>query len=118
MVNVDRLKTLREFLAKHEDRFDYGTFCSELGLKSFGDMLHTCGTVACVGGWALALFCPHMSSAYSFEGAACDSLGLNRDQRDFLFYGDEKFGFPVLDLDTATIQDALDRIDFLIKEAV
>lgn len=119
MVNVDRLKTLREFLAKHEDRFDYGTFCSELGLKSFGDMLHTCGTVACVGGWAIALFDPDVKANQEHGSSliAAKCLGLNETQEEFLFFGAAEFGFPPINIDHAPLRNALDRIDYLIEEA-
>lgn len=120
MVNVERLKTLREFLVKHEDRFDYGTFCSDKGLNTFGEMLRPeCNTLACVGGWAIALFDPdaeaNRDSWYSFIAAEC--LGLNDAQTDFLFYGAPKFGFPSISIDHAPLRNALDRIDYLIKEA-
>ena len=119
MVNVERLKTLREFLVKHEDRFDYGTF-SGLHQGTFGDMLRPgCNTLACVGGWAIALFDPDVNVGWNqlYAPIAARCLGLNSEQEDFLFYGAPKFGFPSIHIDHAPLRNALDRIDYLIKEA-
>lgn len=121
MVNVERLKTLREFLVKHEDRFDYGTFCSQSNtLNTFGEMLRPeCNTLACVGGWAIALFDPDVKANQEHGSSliAAKCLGLNETQEEFLFFGAAEFGFPPINIDHAPLRNALDRIDYLIEEA-
>ena len=119
MLNVERLKTLREFLVKHEDRFAYSVMLSDWDHCRYGDITQNdCGTLACVGGWALALFHPDLPLSHVFRWKEANRvLGLTDMQGYFLFWGEDMFGFPKIDLETATLRNALDRIDYLIKEA-
>ncbi len=66
-MNRERLIQLRDFLANHPDRFNYGCWVKDQSnpgcrmpepecLVLDKDLPKDCGTVGCVAGWAVALF--------------------------------------------------------------
>ncbi len=65
-MNRERLIELRDFLANHPDRFNYGCWVKDQNttthihkpskLLADADLPKECGTIGCVAGWAVALF--------------------------------------------------------------
>jgi hypothetical protein len=87
-VNIERLTQLRDVLAALPDeRFDMSTFGQYSDGKdaSGQELLHNCGTVACIAGWAAAIFAePGIT-----DGAAARTLNLDPDLAHDLFFADD-----------------------------
>ena len=84
---------------------------------------HSCGTCACVAGWANILSRVPIrrdpNDCFFTESLACETLGIDRFETDddaFLFMGDPGYGLERLDLRVATIDDAVQRLNILIDK--
>lgn len=100
-MNKQRLIQLRNFIATHEEAFNYNyvlkwdgsvvnrTPEGPLTEESFKNLQHTCGTAGCIAGWAAALF--SSSADYYHKDPyelAADELSLTREDlfdTDWLF---------------------------------
>jgi hypothetical protein len=87
------------------------------------DQDHTCGTCACVAGWANILsrvpIRKDSNDCLYTESLACETLGIDRFETDddgFLFMGEPGYGLERLDLRHATINDAIERLNILINK--
>lgn len=87
------------------------------------DQTHSCGTCACVAGWANILsrvpIKKDPNSCGFTEELACQTLGIDfyeTDDNAFLFMGDPGYGLERLDLRYATVQDAVQRLNILIDK--
>lgn len=118
-MNTERLKTVRECIASHRDRFIYSSFFAgnepiydEQGrCKSIYDctldQIENCGTAACVAGWTILLFGDKTKPLHRINesGFARDALSLTHRECQFLFYYKAEDAF---------VDDALARLDWLI----
>jgi hypothetical protein len=78
MTARDRMIRLRDFLATLPDKqFNMGVWSRQL----------SCGTAACIGGWAEHLIFGEIDSERS-ERTVAAALGLSREQESELFYPD------------------------------
>lgn len=91
----ERLEYLRDFLRElPAERFDMGDWYTVNGVgrslsalrKTAGDIVHDCGTAACIAGWAAAIFAPDTRSYAVF--AAERALGLDDVTAAALFVPD------------------------------
>ena len=134
-MNRQRLIQLREQLQNLPGEFDYGTF----GKRDDRDMTdqqfisatqeHPCGTSACVAGWCVIINMPEkvLKGKISMFDADEESqiyLHLTDEESNFLFFpGDRVYGDDYLadypqpseSMSDYSLQDALDRIDFLLN---
>lgn len=90
-MNVERITQLADFIEKlPPKRFEISTWASPVddhskSLKTVGELKHNCGTCACIGGWAEALFNPD-DHAFNMSG---DSALLIENARQLLDLDDE-----------------------------
>lgn len=116
-MNVDNIKLLDAKLREPETaaHFDLNFwFSTEDQYRSQESALHTCGTVACIAGWAAALALPEARVCdVNIRRTAIDWLGLSVDTADRLFdpgelLGDRGYG-------GITPTEAADVLDRLIE---
>lgn len=104
-LNVENINTLIETLRKIEPRrFDMSMWAAEIGHGRDergrdvrpAQLLHNCGTCACLGGWTNALFPQPGEKGGYWSGAAAArrALGLKDDA---LFYPSAPGGLPAWD---------------------
>lgn len=115
-MNIERLKLLRDFISiVPKEKFNMDFWCATIdengeltstirGPTSSEEMLHTCGTVACLGGWTEVLFDNHVDF-----GSAHRLLGLTEEQGNSLFHPDGGAWWAI------TREDAVSTIDRLIE---
>jgi hypothetical protein len=106
-MNIERLTQLRDVLAALPDeRFDMSTFGPESS-----QLLHNCGTVACIAGWAAAIFAePGIT-----DGAAARTLNLDPDLAHDLFFADDHPLKETDGLEAITRSDAVKTLTHLIE---
>lgn len=97
MANVDRLKQVRMAIINFEENFNYKYYYSRKGLESSlvprnvnkeELFTHTCGTCACVAGFALALYNPEpgeLGSQNDTWDIAQEYLALSYPESEWLF---------------------------------
>lgn len=139
-MNRERVKALRKFMAKLPPKAIYmGEWikCDRPGETIKQARQHTCGTQACIAGWAVLAFHRYRESKISEGGGigprqilpeyiAAKLLGLTEDEADNLFLGEWATN-PVIsrDLDnqpvrrknltTLTKADVLKQLDYMLK---
>ena len=115
-LNIERLTILRDHIAQlPPSRFNMETWASTPGTDrgpfdiTAGDVKHDCGTCACIGGWADALFQPEDAPINSLPRHSTEELlGLTAEQ------GDELFS-PARDWSSITQEDAVATLTRLIE---
>lgn len=127
MARLDILKKVRELIVEHPEMFDYSEWPDRHQID-----IH-CGTPACVGGWCeFFLAEENPSNDFSFM-TIYKKLGLTKEENYFLFYpapvhfrklsedsylhayqGDKEFDYGHEHTNEKEIQEALNRIDFII----
>ena len=136
---LSRLARIRKLVATNKERFIYRAWLAESTTPDEHDCLstidperapslldHSCGTVGCVAGWCCAVGIHEKSIELDplghlkdcIEYVARDWLGITVEEARFLFMVNENFGFPFKSLEEATVEDALKRLDFLIKRYI
>lgn len=118
-MNTERLKTVREHIDNHRNRFIYSSFfagnepiydgqgrCMSIYDCTL-DYIENCGTAACVAGWTILLFGDKTVPLYRINESrfAKDALDLTSPECQFLFYYKSE---------EASVDDALARLDWLI----
>lgn len=132
MANVERLKAVKQAILDHTDKFMYQSWCSKhkIGpwiLNDFNNIVDPdCGTCGCVAGFTLGIFgselIPNINSNHDDIGdVASMILDLTAEEENYLFLceeleGVEYDGQESIDLATATEEDAIKRIDYLIAK--
>jgi hypothetical protein len=88
--NVQNILTLRDAILAAPEHFDMRSWTKSRYPETptrVELMEHTCGTTACIGGWASALFFPESTHPiYVAEDEVAYVLGLTDDQVRHLFY--------------------------------
>ena len=92
-MNKERLLQLADFLetpevAEHFD-MEYSFYIGNSRVSSEDnarEALHKCGTAACIGGWAVALFQPNAKVFDVRAYMAAPLLGINDEDAHALFY--------------------------------
>lgn len=92
-MNKDRIRQLAEHLRKPETagHFNMEYFCGtipdgETRGASVGEVIHACGTVACIAGHALALFAPMTEITGWMVDAGAEALEIDDEEvTDALF---------------------------------
>lgn len=120
-MNRERLLKVREAILAHKNKFNYGyTFVGGLYAESILD--NDCGTVGCVAGFTCAIFDPKATwSTRDVINSATRALELSAKEAKFLFYCDDFDcfeGAPCHYMHTATADDAIERIDYLLNREV
>jgi hypothetical protein len=134
MSNTERLKALKDRILEHKDRFYYARWVAPIDdLHCYGtsrlvkdgynvptqahELQHNCDTVGCVGGWAMTFIDvpsvpdPDLCLSDYVESYLC----LTNKEFDFLCFGKAEFGFEYTNVNKATVDDAIARLDFLIN---
>lgn len=115
MVNVDNIKKLAARLrepdaAKHFDMSDYLRLGAADETTPLGEAIHTCGTAACIAGWATVMALPDATYMEVDEAKiGREFLGLTVDQSYALFLPDG------VDFYTVTAEQAADVLDHLAE---
>lgn len=82
--SADRLRYVADLIEQHPDRWDQAQW-------STPDDVRSCGSAACIGGWALALMCEpsedDVVSVHDLETDAAQAYGLTEALGEALFYG-------------------------------
>jgi len=90
-MNIERLTTLRDTLvALDPSRFNMKFWARDFEtsnpIYSVSALEHNCGTAACIGGWAEALFDPDRKFHHNGVAHAGELLGLDADVAERLFF--------------------------------
>ena len=95
-MNVELLRKVQKHILEEPKRFDMSTFAEWVMGSKYAP---TCGTTACIAGWAVFLgknvtlsaetVRMTWTNALGFEDAARELLGINRLQAEKLFYSFE-----------------------------
>lgn len=116
-MNVERLITLKNVILKYSSKFNYQCFrkmveVEKLTQQESTDIFHTCGTVGCVAGYAVAVFSPEKYILWetNIEQIAEELLELTPLEAEWLFFpwyygGEDK---------EHTAEDAINRLNWLI----
>lgn len=111
----------KDGLLKYENHQDieYTDHVSEIDNDEY-----KCDTCACVAGWAVLLnkdnleeYITHDEFDYSdsIPNIATELLDLTTEQRSFLFYCENEFGWPKVMTHRATKEEAIKRINYLLE---
>jgi len=136
MANLKNLKTVRQAIIDHKENFSYGVGIyrktSFGGIPQFKDLIHNCGTVGCVAGFAVA--CSKHDTPTNSWPSICDSaqyyLNINGNEIRFLFHAYRRkdltepgylseYDYPAdFDIGSCTDEEgyteAIKRLDFII----
>ena len=138
MPNIEKLIELRDFIEQHRNNFDWSGYGrtskdspDDIGLSKMSvlnaEVAASCGTMGCICGWAASLY--HCGS----EKEIVRSLGLTKEEQDFLFYGqipgtsiklysgayyvyhEGQYFHVYMDPSWYGVDEALNRLDYLIR---
>ena len=76
---------------------------------------NTCGTSACIAGWAVLMYSDNPQAGSGASEKAQDLLGLTSIQADRLFYGRNPDGHAVKDLKHIKREEAIDVLNILLE---
>jgi hypothetical protein len=109
-MNIERLTQLRDTIATlPPHRFKMNVWSSSLdnGVDLWGEpngvIVHDCGTCACIGGWADALFLPENIKADTSPQHTGAMLGLSEEEANELFMPDDVVWEKVTQADAVTV---------------
>ena len=124
-MNREKLLQVREAILAHKNKFTYSY--SIIGGDKAAEIIDEgCGTCGCVAGFTCALFRPQARWTWGGEmEIAADELQLNHAEIRFLFFCDNyefsRLGYPnppEHSMHSATADDAIERIDYLLNREV
>lgn len=111
-MNIENIRLVRNVIANlPPERFNMNYWAAyvenEDDVENIVEVLHNCGTVACIGGWTNAIFGDETESTYD----AAKHLGLSDRTAHSLFY---PWGISK-SFDEITIDEAIQVLDHLIE---
>jgi hypothetical protein len=117
MANKAQLIAVRDLILANKERFTYSKWLAR-GEYSSSEISPTllldsneCGTAGCVAGWTCAM----LGQTKLNVNTAREALGLSIREADFLFFADDEFGFPKVSVKTASVDVAIERLNYLIE---
>ena len=114
-MNFEKLQIVRDTIASNPEHFNMGNF---LGSTSddvempnrAGEFLTTCGTVACIAGYTIAIFEPN-NDIFCIEKTARNILEISNEEADYIFLG---FWSPN-NLSNISVEETLWYLDGVLK---
>lgn len=127
MANKARLIEVRDKILANKDRFYYAKWSAELddldcirnkNQKELTARLEEdCNTCGCVAGWTYSYIPEKQRKTreyFTLQAQAKLWLGIDMEDYSFLFMGHAGHGLPTTQLVTATVWDAIQRLNLLI----
>ncbi len=92
-MNVDAIRKVRDQIAGlPPEQFDMRFLAARAGVAAepatYGDILHSCDTAACIAGWSIAVLAPESDGYWADAQTAADLLDLGEADAEQLFTPD------------------------------
>ena len=90
-MNFEKLQIVRDTIASNPEHFNMGNFLDTIGNNvkmpnRAGEFLTTCGTVACIAGYTVAIFEPN-HNRFHIAKTAGNILEISNEEADYIFLG-------------------------------
>ena len=114
-MNFEKLQIVRDTIASNPEHFNMGNFLDTIGNNvkmpdCAGEYLTTCGTVACIAGYTVAIFEPNHCRFY-ISTIASKILEISNEEETYIFLGH----WSPNNLSNISVEETLWYLDGVLK---
>ena len=114
-MNFEKLQIVRDTIASNPEHFNMGNFLDTIGNNvkmpnRAGEFLTTCGTVACIAGYTVAIFEPN-HGIFCIAKTARSILKISENAANYIFFGK----WSLNNLSDISVEETLWYLDGVLK---